>query len=126
MTTPKVPVRILLIEDEAAARASLAKMLMEAGHHVVTADCGKLGLARLRQCNADVLITEVMMDGMDGLEVIKSARNSRPDLWIISISGEGDLVPAATALTLARAFGADRILYRPFEKAELLAALERT
>lgn len=125
LNTPKVPVKIILIEDDAAARASFAKMLMEAGHDVIIADCGKLGLAKLRQYNAEVLVTEVMMAGMDGLEVIKSARSGRPDLWIVSISGEGNLVPANTALTLARAFGADRILYRPFEKSELLAALER-
>lgn len=117
--------RVLLIEDNAAVRAIIAEMLKDAGHDVVFAEDGRLGLAKLRQSNADVLITEVMMPGIDGLEVIKSARASYPDLWIISISGEGNLVPASTALTLARAFGADQILYRPFEKSELLAALER-
>ena len=116
---------IILIEDDSAARARFAEMLMEAGHDVVPADCGRVGLAKLHQGKAGALITEVMMTGMDGLEIIKSARSRHPKLWIVAISGEGKLVPASTALTLARAFGADRILYRPFGKSELLAALKR-
>jgi CheY-like chemotaxis protein len=116
---------VVLIDDQDETRARLAEMLQEEGHQVTSESCGRLGLRRLRRGHPDVLITEVLMPTMDGLEVIKAARRMRPDLWIIAMSGGGSLISADLALTLARAFGADRILYRPFPKKDLLHAIER-
>ena len=117
--------RIVLIDDQDEARVRLSEMLAEEGHQVIPESCGRRGLRRLRQSRPDVLITEVLMPTMDGLEVIETARRIHPDVWIIAMSGEGTLVSAHTALTLARAFGADRILYRPFPNKDLLDAIER-
>jgi CheY-like chemotaxis protein len=71
------------------------------------------------------LITEIMMPTMDGLDVIRAARRIHPDVWIVAMSGEGTLVSAHTALTLARVLGADRLLYRPFPNEDLLDAIKR-
>jgi CheY-like chemotaxis protein len=117
--------RIVLIDDQDRARVRLSKMLEQEAHDVASANCGRRGLRKLRQGRPDVLITEVLMPTMDGLEIIKAARQMYPDLRIVAISGGGRFVSADLALTLARAFGADRILYRPFPKKDLLDAIKR-
>lgn len=117
--------RVVLIDLQNDARARLAAMLEEEGHEVFQESNSRRGLRRLGQSRFDVLIAEVMMPTMDGLEVIKAARRIHPDLWIIAMSGEASPLSAYTALTLARAFGADRILYRPFQRKDLFDAIER-
>ena len=117
--------RIVLIDDHDKHRVRLSKTLEQEGHDIVSENSGRLGLRRLRQRRPDALITEILMPAMDGLEIIKAARQMYPDLWIIAMSGGGRLVSADLALTLARAFGADRILYRPFPKKDMLDAIQR-
>lgn len=116
--------RILAIDDCGKSRSLIAAALRAGEHEVSLADSGREGLAELQRGAVDVLITEVLMPIMDGLEVIKAARRSHPDLWIIAICGGGRYLSAHMALTLARALGADRILYKPFDEAELKAAIE--
>lgn len=117
--------RIVLIDNQDEARVRLSEMLKEQGHQVAAEGCGRRGLRRLRQNRPDVLITEIMMPTMDGLDVIRAARRIHPDVWIVAMSGEGTLVSAHTALTLARVLGADRLLYRPFPNEDLLDAIKR-
>ncbi len=116
--------RILAIDDCGKSRSLIAAALGAEEHELRLAGSGREGLAELQRGAVDVLITEVLMPIMDGLEVIKAARRSHPDLWIIAISGGGRYLSADVALTFARAFGADRILYKPFVEAELKAAIE--
>jgi CheY-like chemotaxis protein len=68
----------------------------------------------------------MIMPEVGGIDVIRQVRKDHPNLWIVAISGGGDMLSTTVTLTLSEAFGADRILYKPFVKSELLAALERT
>jgi YesN/AraC family two-component response regulator len=70
----------------------------------------------------DLLVTDILMPEADGLEVIRAA-SARPELGIIAISGGGNYMPAAVSLAMSEAFGARKVLFKPFRKQELLDAV---
>lgn len=115
---------ILVIDNHDDARTELTATLVAAGHKVVSAASVAEGLERLRQIPAGMAIVEIRTSDMSGLEAVKAIRRAHPDLRIVSISDGSSGVSAHSALTLARAFGADRVIYRPFRPEELLATLE--
>jgi len=117
--------RILVIDDQEQARVSTAAVLEAAGHEVILADGGQSGLRELNCSQLDVVITEVLMPEVDGIAVVKAARAKQEDLWIVTTSGGGRHLSANAALAIARAFGVDRVLYKPFRREELLAAIAR-
>jgi len=114
--------RIVLFEDEAALRLLLAEVLEEAGHEVVSAGDGAASRDAGLMAAADVLITDLMMPGCDGLEVIANARAANPALRIIAMSGGGRTV-TTDFLPMAQELGADRILHKPFLPDDLAAAV---
>jgi DNA-binding response OmpR family regulator len=117
--------RIAVIDDDAEMLGATCRVLQQAGHEVSAFSDSAKGLKEVRSGEFDVLVTDMLMPGIDGVEVIRNLRNTRPKLWIVAISGGGELLPAATALKFSEVFGADRVLYKPFRKAELLAAVAR-
>jgi len=92
---------------------------------VILADGGRAGLMELRQTHFDVIISEVLMPETDGIEVVKAAREKSDDLWIVSTSAGGCYLSASAVLAMARAFGVDRVLYKPFCKQDLLEAITK-
>lgn len=117
--------RIAVIDDDDDLLTATRRLLEQAGHEVSAFVEPAKGLQKVQGGGFDVLVTDMLMPGIDGIEVIRNLRKSQPDLWIVAISGGGDLLPAATALKFSEVFGADRLLYKPFRKAELLAAVSR-
>ena len=118
--------RILAIDDEKNFLAAIARALGAAGHDVTCVADAKSGLDRLAVGRYDLLISDVLMPEMDGLALIKIVRQRHPDLRIIAMSGGGGGIPASVCLKGSEAFGADRILFKPFRMAELLAAVTET
>ncbi|MBI3443994.1 MAG: response regulator [Magnetospirillum sp.] len=115
--------KILLAEDVDGARV-LYRTILEAAGHVVTEACdGCQCLDRLISGAFDLLVTDVVMPGLDGVEVIKAARNIRPGLPIIAISGGEPDFPAAAALNLSSMYGADVALFKPFKAERLIEAV---
>jgi len=112
--------KILVIDDIEAIRHALSIVLEKEGHEVVQAEDGLEGIRRLRESSVDLLITDVLMPGADGIEVIKEVRNAAPGLKVIAMSGGGNRLPAGFSLKMAQAFGAKAVLYKPFENAELV------
>ena len=112
--------RILLIEDSAAMRANLTEQLENAGHEVDVAVDGRSGLLLALAGNHDVLVLDLGLPRMDGLEVCRRLREQR---------GSGPLVLMLTARDTLEdklegfAAGADDYLVKPFEGAELLVRL---
>lgn len=98
--------RILLVDDQADVRESVADMLGALGHEVTQADRGSLALERLAQETCDLLITDLGMDGMDGLELAQLARARQPALPIILLTGWGadyeSQVPPNITLVVAK------------------------
>jgi two-component system, chemotaxis family, chemotaxis protein CheY len=115
--------RILLIDNDAALRSSLAQLLRAVGHQVETQASGPLGLMALKAANYDVVITDVFMPDVDGVEITRTVRRLNPDCRVIGISGGCARMSAAIGLQMVTVFGADRVLYKPFSGEELIAAI---
>ena len=113
--------RILLVEDSAAVRANLTEQLENVGHEVDVAVDGRSGLLLALAGNHDVLVLDLGLPRMDGLEVCRRLREQR---------GSGPLVLILTARDTLEdklegfAAGADDYLVKPFEGAELLVRLQ--
>ena len=113
--------RILLIDDDEQFRKLVTVMLTSAGYNVQEASNGITGLASYRQQRADVVLADILMPEMEGLETIRELRKIDPQVKIIamSVSGEGPFGYLSVALRL----GAIRILPKPFTRDELLTAV---
>jgi CheY-like chemotaxis protein len=105
--------RILLIDDDDAVRDMVRLMLERLGHTIVEARDGEEGLSLFCPAAPDLVITDMVMPGMGGLEVVKRLREQRPDLKIIATSGGGP-PGSGTCLHAARAAGASAVLVKPF------------
>lgn len=124
---------ILIIDDEKDVRIVLKEVLKRAGHDATVAADAREGLEKLAADGPDLLITDVIMPGMDGVATIKKIRESHPDLPIIVISGGGNVAPmdyepgaisTSAFLASAAGAGADRTLTKPFERQELVDTVE--
>ena len=115
--------RVLVVDDMADMRTMIRTMLESAGHTVTEAENGRIGIKALRgEEPIDILVTDILMPEADGIEVIRAAAD-RPRLGIIAISGGGSYMPAAVSLAMSEAFGARKVLFKPFRKQELLEAI---
>lgn len=111
--------KILLIEDMKGVRDSLKFILSINGYDTDVADNGTEGLQKAHSSTYDLIITDILMPELDGVELIMQLRAAGDKTAILAISAGGDGVSASEALTLAKE-KADAILEKPFSKAELL------
>lgn len=112
---------ILVIEDETALRQVFARMLRGDGHSVSEARDGSEALRFLKTQQPDLILTDIVMPNVDGIEVIAANRRSPQPAKLIAMSGTAGLGPdyLKTALDL----GAHYALKKPFRIAELRAAV---
>lgn len=115
--------RILIIDDEDLVLYTLRSILEQRGHDVATAGDGRTGLDLFAAGLFDLVITDIVMPVMPGLETIVQLRRRAPDVRIIAISGQR---PAGNLdlLDAARAFGAARALGKPVSRTALVAAVD--
>ena len=117
--------RILVIDDDAAARDSVSRMLRTAGHTVQEARSGEEGIAAARAGGFDVILSDLQMPGLSGLDVLQQLRDANVDSVFIIMTGFGTVESAVEAMRL----GAVDFLQKPFFREELLlrvrAAAER-
>ncbi len=116
---------VLVIDDDEAVRSSLEVLLEAYGYEVVLARDGRQGLAAFRANSPDVVLVDLMMPVMDGMETIARIRREWPDAHIIAMSG-GAGGGKWDALAAARELGADQAVEKPFEAEKLLALLRAT
>ena len=116
---------ILVIDDNGDLRAAICLALERAGFAVTGAEDGGTVLKHLAQTRFDLVITDIVMPGTDGLEMIFALRKENPVLPIIAISGGGRL-PADIYLKFAKTGGACHTLQKPFLLAELVALVRQT
>jgi CheY-like chemotaxis protein len=114
---------VLVIDDDAIARATVRAILEDAGYRVTCAENGRQGLKAFRESRPDVVVTDIVMPDKEGLETIVELRALWPNGPIIAISGGGRTGGADNYLELARGLGANAILRKPFEPADLLSCL---
>ena len=113
--------KILVVDDEQAVRDLLVKTLTMADYEVDTADDGASALERLKSSDYDLLITDLKMPGMDGLSVIRQARQQSMVLPIIIITGYSTEASAIEAINL----GVSGYLTKPFRLPRILSVTAR-
>ncbi len=113
--------RLLVVDDERAVRSALRVNLAKAGYEVVLAASAEEALALLVSRPPDLVLTDVMMPGLSGHELLARLQNSHPDLPVVIMTGHGSVESAVAAM---KAGAADYII-KPVSRAELLVILEK-
>ena len=108
--------RVLVIDDDAGVRESMARMLRGAGHAVQTASSGEEGFDLARGDAFDVILSDMRMPGLSGLEVLRKLRDVRVDASFIVMTGFGTVDTAVEAMKL----GAVDFVQKPFFRDELV------
>jgi len=114
---------ILLVEDSPEVSLSVREILKASGHTVSEAQNGALGLAAIKAGSFDLVISDIWMPEMDGIALLKQLRSSGNNIPVVVISGGAPNAPLTYTAPLASTFGADAVVYKPFEKEELLKAV---
>ena len=113
---------IVVIDDQEAMRKVLQQALHAEGHRVSLAPDGRTGLQLLQEHQPEVLMTDLFMPQVDGIEIIHTVRKQFPTLKIIAMSGGGRW-KLGKALSDAKLLGAHQVLAKPFTLQDLQAAL---
>ncbi len=123
MTSPtaaRVPGKILVIDDDKSARLLLERVLSRAGHTVTLVDNGEQGLTLLSKDAYDLIITDKNLPGIDGLEVLRLAREQIPNLQAIVITG----FPTPETKSSARDLGVFSYVTKPFGILDILGTCD--
>ncbi|MCB9946827.1 MAG: response regulator [Rhodospirillaceae bacterium] len=116
---------VLVIDDVEHVRLLLRSLLETDGHTVTEAGTGGEALARMRETQFDLIVTDVIMPDIDGIAVIKEARDVCPSARIIAISGGSADLSANLSLKMGEMFGADAVLFKPFDNKDFLQSVNR-
>jgi len=112
--------RILVVEDDPRLREAIVDTLMIKGHEVFEAPNGIEGMAIVRAHTLDLILSDINMPGMDGLELLDTVKQAHPWLPMVLMTAYGDVGQAVKAMQR----GANDYLMKPFELAELDALLK--
>ena len=112
--------RILLAEDDTSMREYLQRALQRVGYEVEAVGCGTQAMPLLETEHFDLLLTDIVMPGADGIEVARQAALRQPELRIMFITGF-----AAVALSAAKSAPQAKVLSKPVHLREIVAEVER-
>jgi len=115
--------RVLVVDDEETIRGALARALQRVGHEALEAENGLDALQLMKTEPVDLVVTDLVMPELDGLELIKELARERPGIKVIAISG-GGVWDKQSLLATAGMLGALVSLEKPFELADFLAMVE--
>jgi two-component system, NtrC family, response regulator len=115
------PLSVLLVDDDDSLRRVTAYHLEGAGYRVASFASPKTALDALRERPFSLIVTDLLMPEMDGIELLEAARVLRPDTAVVVITAHGDVATAVRAMQL----GALDFVEKPFSKERLLVALQR-
>jgi CheY-like chemotaxis protein len=115
--------KILVVDDDPAVQMTIRLMLERAGHSVMVASDGEMGLAAFETADFDLLFLDIFMPGMDGLETMRLIHRQRPTIPVIVISSR-PLTSEPDFLAMATRLGAICSLPKPFKPTELLETVE--
>ncbi len=113
--------RIMIVDDERIVRESLLRWFERIGHLVDTASSGLEALEKLEKSPFDLLLVDMKMPGMDGLELVEKVKAEYPDTVVIIITAYGSIESAVTAMKI----GASDYLLKPFKPDHLSLVMER-
>jgi CheY-like chemotaxis protein len=116
--------RILVIDDDDGFRKMVCAFLEAEGHEVIEAVNGQDGLDKFRSFDPELIVTDIYMPVLNGIETIQKIRAEKPDIPVIAVSG-GSSIQTATILQVAGEAGADRIMEKPFRKSAFVDTVEQ-
>ncbi|HWY86443.1 MAG TPA: sigma-54 dependent transcriptional regulator, partial [Gemmataceae bacterium] len=119
--SPGDGLKLLIIDDESKHAEVVAESLERVGYECVVATSGSAGAKMIEQEEPDVILTDLKMDGVDGLAILRKARQELPDSEVVVITGHGDVQTAVEAMKA----GATNYLQKPVNLAELRAMVEK-
>jgi DNA-binding response OmpR family regulator len=114
------PPHILVMEDDRSVALGLEMVLSEEGYQVNLADTGELALEAFKQKRFDLLVADLRLPGIDGMEVIKQVKKEKPETEVIVITGYGTTAKAVEAMKL----GVHDFLPKPFTEDQIKAAID--
>lgn len=106
---------LLLVDDDSLILSTIGPAIESAGYNVTTAANGQEAVEKLADGCFDLVLTDLVMDSIDGIGVVKKAKEINPDIMTIILTGYGDITSAIDALRL----GADDYLLKPCENEEI-------
>lgn len=113
--------KILLVDDEESILNSFRKDFEHEGYQVTTAASGEEAIKKLQNKHFDLVVTDLAMSGLDGIEVLQEAKKQDPEIGTMILTGYGDMTSAIEALRM----GADDYLLKPYDSDELLLRAAR-
>jgi two-component system, NtrC family, response regulator HydG len=120
-TPPPAPGNVLVVDDQKNMRATTALLLRQAGHRVGEAEDGTSALEQLAQGAYDVVLTDLRMPNLDGMELLKAVQRSSPQTQVIVMTGYGTIESAVEAIR----HGASDFLTKPFQEEEVLLRVNK-
>ena len=106
---------ILVVDDEESLREGLSKLLEDEGYTVMCAETGEQALEILQHTHIDLLLTDMRMPGMSGIDLLKEARKRDETIGVIILTGYGEIESYIEAMN----FGAMEYVSKPFKVNEL-------
>jgi len=115
--------RVLIVEDDKPSRKMCAQLLKQGGYEVLEAENGRVAMEQLLRYTVDLVVTDMIMPVMDGVETILAIRRLYPDVKIIAMGASG-LGPSESCLKIARALGSHKTVIKPLISEEFLRAVQ--
>lgn len=116
----KIPARVLIVDDEEDFAEMLSLRLQEVGQKVSTAHSGRECLDRLKQEDIDIVVLDILMPGMNGIDTLKEIKKRFPIVEVIMLTGHGTIQTAVDGMKL----GAFDYLLKPADFKELVTKLD--
>jgi len=114
-------VRVLVVDDEETVRNLLQRILKEVGYDVATAANGQEALAKIAELKPGVVLLDIKMPGMSGMEVLQQIRTNWPETCVVMATAAADVQTAVEAMTK----GAYDYITKPFNRDDLLLKVQR-
>ncbi|MBF0213167.1 MAG: response regulator [Magnetococcales bacterium] len=116
---------ILVVDDDESFRIYLVTLLRQAGHTVLEADNGQTGLDLFTSAPVELIITDIFMPQMDGIDLLAALGDHHPRAKVIAISGGYKAMNPRLTLDMASSFGAIDIITKPFQAGTVLEKVSK-
>jgi two-component system response regulator HydG len=120
-TVDRTPVRVLIVDNDAPHAQAVAESLERVGYHCTVAISGPEGIKRIEQDAFDLVITDLVMNDVDGLQVLARTKEALPDAEVVLVTGHGTIPSAVAAMQQ----GAFNYLLKPLDLGQLRAVAEK-
>ena len=114
-------IRVLVVDDDEPHAQAVAESLERVGYECVIATSGRDGIRMIEEQNFDIVLTDLIMDGVGGLEILSKAKRELPDAEVVILTGNGTIKTAVTAMQA----GATQYLTKPLDISELRTVVDK-